>query len=93
MDVSHSVLFQCISWTKFKVFFRTENFLIRRQAFTRSQHGFLRSEEDVNLDSFTTLGVWVLVIYLVPAGPYGQISPLLKVSIHMNKRSMCKGKY
>ena len=38
-----------------------ENSSSRRQAFARSQCSFLRSEENVNLNNFNTLGVWMLV--------------------------------
>ena len=46
----------CISWTKFKFFTRAEHFPNRSQAFARSQHGFLRSEQNVNLNNFQHLG-------------------------------------
>ena len=46
-----------------KFFFsRTENFPSGRQASAKSPHGFLGSEENVNLNKyFNTLGVLVLV--------------------------------
>ena len=53
---------------KFKIFSRTENFPSRRQAFFRSQYGFLRSEEMLTLTIFNTVDVLVLVY---PATFYG----------------------
>ena len=52
----------CLFHCSFDIIPKTEILLVRRQAFGSNKHGFLRSEENVNLNNFPTLnGVWVLV--------------------------------
>ena len=56
MDVSHSVCFN----VAFEIISKTEILFSRRQALPVMKNGFLRSRENVNLNDFQHIMVYVL---------------------------------
>ena len=64
----------CFIQYSYEIFSRTEQILIRRQAFASFKHGLLRSKENVNINDFQHLVVYECWCVLQFYGPYHQIT-------------------